>query len=202
MITEEIKEALCELINIAFGSATSAIATLFDNFATLHVPGIKLIPVDQIETYILKKNKSRPLYITTQQFKGTFEGEIIFAIDTKSAQNMQALICEVEGTEEDADDDSETQQSILEISNILGSSCIGKLAELLDSDVAFAPPAIDFNSQILIGLDKTQYTQVIIIDTILDFKETKISGNLFILFNNEMFEWLKESLKTFLEDNT
>ncbi len=203
MIEGEVKEALGELINISFGSATAAIADLFDNFATLHVPGIKLIPVEQVEIFIMDKNENRPLYITTQQFKGVFEGEIIFAIDTKSARNMQTLICEAEefNNEDDAEDD-ETRQSILEISNILGSSCIGKLAELLESDVTFAPPAIEFSEQLLIGLDKTQYTRVIIISTVLEFGEIKISGNLFIMFNNEMFEWLEKSLEAFLEDNT
>jgi chemotaxis protein CheC len=203
MIKGEVKEVLSELINISFGSATAAIASLFDNFATLHIPGIKVVPVEQVEPFIMDKNESSPIYITTQHFKGNFEGEIIFVIETESARNMQSLICEVEGIDnEDASGDSETRQIVLEISNILGSSCIGKLVELLESEVAFAPPVIEYSGQLLIGLDKTQYKKIIIISTVLEFEEIKISGNLFIMFNNEMFLWLEKSLEAFLEDNT
>ena len=203
MLTGELKEALAELINISYGSATAAIAELFDNFATLHVPGITIIPVNLIETVVLEGQESQRFYITTQQFKGTFEGEIIFSIGQKSAVNMQSIFCETEELEADnTDNDTEIQQSILEISNILGSSCIGKLAELLDSDVSFSPPTIESDHEHLIGIDKTSYSQVIVISTVLKFEDARISGNLFIMFNNEMFVWLEKSLEAFLEDYT
>ncbi len=201
MIEGELKEALAELINISYGSATAAIADLFDNFAKLSVPGIDIVPVDQIEPIIMDGKLSESLYITTQQFKGDFEGEIIFILDGRSAQNMQALICDIEEIEKNDEDELETQQSILEISNILGSSCIGKLAELLESEVTFAPPAIEHNNQFLTGLDKSQYTHVIIISTMLEFEKAQIKGNLFIMFNNEMFIRLEKTLITFLEEN-
>ncbi|MFH1155970.1 MAG: hypothetical protein V1793_19350 [Pseudomonadota bacterium] len=201
MINQELKEVLGELINISFGSATAIIADLFDNFATLHVPDITVIPINQIETMVMEGMDYGSVYITTQQFKGAFEGEIVFAIDSQSARNMQVLICEAEDfTADDISDENEIQQSILEIANILGSSCIGKLAELLESDVTFAPPAIEFTQQLLTGLDRTRYTRIIIISTVLEFQETQIFGKLFIMFNNEMYAWLEKSLEAFLEN--
>lgn len=203
MIDGDLKEALGELINISYGSATAAIADLFDSFARLRVPGIDVISADQVENAILGKNREQDLYITTQLFRGTFEGEILFVIDRQSARNMQTLICSLEGVcEDEGEDDIEIRQSILEIANILGASCIGKLAELLGSVVSFSPPSVEQNSHLLMERKDAGYSRVVIISTLLEFEEAKISGHLFILFNDEMFDWLEKSLEAFIEDNT
>jgi chemotaxis protein CheC len=199
MIKEEIKEALSELINIAFGSATAIIADLFDNFATLNIPNIKVIPVDQIEIFFKEDKDYQNTHITTQQFKGTFEGELVFVMDNTSALNMQKLICEAEDFDsKDYLNEHELKQSIMEISNILGSSCIGKLVELLEADAIFSPPTIESIHQFLSGLSETQYSQIVIISTVLDFHDAQISGKLLIMFNKEMFSLLENSLEEFL----
>jgi len=201
MIDKELKEVLSELINIAFGSATATIADLFDNFAKLHVPDISLMALNDIEEFVLEGLGDKSIYITTQQFKGNFEGEVVFVIDRDSAGNMQKVICAAEGLDAvDAMEENEIQQSILEISNILGSSCIGKLAELLDTDATFVPPGIELSQKLMGGLDETRYHHILIVSTILEFEETQILGKLFIMFNNEMFTWLENTLKDVLEN--
>lgn len=201
MMNEELIDALGELINISFGSATAMIADLFDSFATLNVPDIKVIPMNEIETIIMEGSDDQEIYITGQQFKGNFSGEVVFAIDKKSAGNMQRLIYSAEGlNESQAFDENEIKQSILEISNIIGSSCLGKLVELLKEDVIFSPPTIELTHHLLIGLDKTRFSQVIVISTVLEFQDIKIFGRLFIMFNNEMFNGLEKALNTFIEE--
>jgi len=204
MIDNDIKEALEELINISYGSATAAIADLFDSFAQLKVPGIQVVPVEEVEHAVLGKNNHEPdLYITTQMFTGTFKGEILFVIDKQSAYNMQTLICLLEEVCIDQEEnDTENRQSILEIANILGASCIGKLAELLDSVVSFLPPSIELDNRLLMGREKVGYSKVLIISTLLEFEEKQITGQLFILFDDEMFVWLEKSLYAFIEENT
>ncbi len=201
MIKEEHQEVLSELINIAFGSATATIADLFDNFATLHVPDISFIALEDLDEFICKDFNYQEIYTTTQQFKGQFQGETVFAIDQESAQNMQKSIFADDDTDqEEFLSVDELKQSILEISNILSSSCIGKLAELLTTNVTFAPPSIEFSKNLMKPNRDKPYTQVIVISTVLDFKEMKILGKLFILFTDEMFTWLETALEDFMEN--
>ena len=195
MIDEELKGVLSELINIAFGSATAIIADLFDNFATLHIPDITLTPVGEINELVMGSFGDQKIYVTTQQFKGEFQGEIVLAVDTQSAKNMQEVI----GEEGDVCE-NDIQQSLLEISNILGSSCLGKLAELLATDVTFAPPSIDYDNMLIKDVNNSPYNHVIVISTVLEFKETEIRGKLFILFSDEMFVWLEHALADFFEN--
>lgn len=97
-------------------------------------------------------------------------------------------------------DENEIQQSVMEISNILGSSCIGKLAALLGADVTFTPPTIEVTQQAMPGPSRSQYSHIIVISTVLEFKELQILGKMFIMFNNAMFTWLEKALEEYLEN--
>jgi chemotaxis protein CheC len=201
MINEELQEVLSELINIAFGSATATIADLFDNFATLHIPDISFIALADLDQFILKDFNYQEIYTSTQQFKGRFQGEIVFAMDKDSAQNMQRIIFAEDDPEVDGSQNvDELKQSILEIANILGSSCIGKLAELLSTNVTFAPPSIEFSQNLIKDCANMSYNHVIVISTVLDFKDIEFLGKLFIMFTDEMFAWLEPALEEYMEN--
>lgn len=201
MIPEDLQEVLSELINIAFGSATATIADLFDNFATLHIPDISFIALEELDGFILKDFNYQQIYTTTQQFNGLFQGEIVFAMDQGSATKMQRIIfAEDNLDQDDALSIDELKQSILEISNILGSSCIGKLASLLSTNVTFAPPTIEFSKSFMKESAELPYKHVIVISTVLDFKDMEIRGNLFIMFTDEMFLWLETALEEYMEN--
>jgi chemotaxis protein CheC len=201
MINEELQEVLSELINIAFGSATATIADLFDNFATLHIPNISFIALAELDAFILKDFNYQEIYTTTQQFKGRFQGEIVFAMDKDSAQNMQRIIFEEDGVDQTVENHvDDLKQSILEIANILGSSCIGKLAGLLSTNVTFAPPAIEFSQKLIKDSNDTNYSHVIVISTVLDFKDIEFCGKMFIMFTDEMLTWLEAALEEYVEN--
>ncbi|MBN2530212.1 MAG: response regulator [Deltaproteobacteria bacterium] len=200
-LTEELIDALSELINISFGSATAMIADLFDSFATLRVPNIKIIPVPEIETVIFDGNTHSDLYVTTQQFRGNFSGEVVFIMDKQSAHNVHRVVYDTRNkTRYEASRESVSEQDILEISNILGSSCISKFVSLLRESVMFSPPVIELLDQLLVGLKNSKFSKVIVIGTILEFKDIEIHGKLFIMFSDEMFSAIEKALKTFLEE--
>ncbi len=195
MIDEELQEVLGELINISFGSATATIADLFDNFATLHVPAISVIPLAEINRSVTGVFSDEKIYVTNQQFKGKFQGEVLLVLDPQSAQNLQIVLCEEEDITED-----DLQQNLLEISNILCSACISKLSELLVTDVSFAPPIIDVAEQLIQNVNNSPYSHVVLVSTILAFEDAKINGRMFIMFSDEMFSWLEEALTDFMEN--
>lgn len=195
MISSDQKEILGELINIAFGSATSLIADLFDNFATLRIPLIDVISIDEINQVAKEGVDSDKFYTTTQQIKGSFQGEIVLVVGETSARNMQLVI-----GEEETSDETSLLQNILEIANILGSSCMGKLVELLDAEIGFSPPSIRHTDFVVQNISESPYSQVITISTVLEFKELNIKANMIIMFGDEMYMKLAEALDNFLEN--
>lgn len=194
MIDGDRKDLLGELINIAFGTATSLIAELFDNFATLRVPQIDVIAIRELNGVAKEFVETDDFYITTQQIKGSLQGEIVLVVGEVSAKKMQGILAE--------EDDAENSmlQVILEIANILGSSCMGKFAELLCAEISFSPPSIEHTDLVIQNVSLSPYNQVIAISTVLEFKELDIQAHMVIMFGDEMYAKLEQVLNHFLEN--
>ncbi|MGL1892762.1 MAG: hypothetical protein OCD02_14115 [Spirochaetaceae bacterium] len=204
-LTNEDREILSELINISFGYAASLIADMFESFATLHAPSLEIIDVSELNDFVSKKFKDEDdIHLAAQMFKGTFEGESLFFIEKKSTLNLVKLLYKINDIEKDVReyDNDDIDGAILEISNIVSSSCVGKLSELLNTSVQFTAPSIDYKADHSVMFDDTgkEYDKVIIIETFLEFQEQQITGHLIILTNNSSFKWLQEALNIFMEN--
>ena len=191
-LTDDEKDVLQELMNIAYGSATAVIADMLDAFASLSIPKIEVMPTyELLEKF--RKLKSTSYFFCTQAFMGEFSGESAFFIDEDSAKNLSKHL-ELEDIE-DLDD------AILELTNILTSSLTTRLAQEMGTQVTYALP--DLSKIPLSKLSKDEkiqyYAQVIVIDTELNFKEQKIYGKIFILTKNGSILWLKKRLNSILE---
>ena len=191
-LTEDEKDVLQELMNVAYGNATAVVAEMLDAFATLSIPNIKVMKIkDLLKEFHTLKGES--YFFSTQAFAGEFSGESAFFIDSESANNLSKHL-ELE-SEEDLDD------AILELTNVLTSSLTTRLAEEMNTEVRFSLPSISKIPLKDIENTKTfqQYDQVIVIDTQLNFEDQKINGEIFILTKDGSIEWLKNQLNTILE---
>jgi len=192
ILREDEKDVLQELMNIAYGNATAVVAEMLDAFASLSIPNIKVMETQKlVEEFQSLKGDS--YFFSTQAFLGEFNGESAFFIDNNSAQNL-AKHLELE-SEDDLDD------AILELTNVLTSSLTTRLAQEMGTEVKFALPSISKIPLNEIGKNQTlqHYSQVIVIDTELNFKDQKISGEIFLLTKDESIEWLKNQLNIILE---
>ena len=191
-LTEDEKDVLQELMNVAYGNATAVVADMLDAFASLSIPHIKILTVNELlKTF--KELKSTSYFFSTQAFNGEFKGESAFFINEESANNL-AKHLGLETTE-DLDD------AILELTNVLTSSLTTKLSQEMDTEVSFSLPSISkFPLEEIDDIDAfQQYSQVIVIDTDLNFEDQKINGKIFILTKDESIQWLKKKLNTILE---
>jgi chemotaxis protein CheC len=191
--SEDERDCLQEIMNIAYGSATAAISEILDAFATLKIPKIEIINPSDLKIYLKDSlNRVGEQLITTQLIDGDIAGETLFVMDINSAKNLAR---EFEG------DDENLYDIVLEVSNILSSATLGKFSEELSSEVSFSPPSI----QKLESIDQLDnryvenYQQIIIISTELDFEDQKISGELLILTKDDSIHWIQESINRILE---
>ena len=192
-LTEDEKDVLQELMNVAYGNAAAIVAEMLEVFATLGIPKIQVIETKKLlETFSDKKSVS--YFFSTQAFIGEFSGETAFFINEESAKNL-AKHLELENNEE-------LDDAILELTNVLTSSLTTRLAQEMGVEVSFALPNI---SKIpLKDLTKIEtfklYSQVIVIETELNFKDQKINADIFILTKDGSIQWLKKQLNSILEE--
>ena len=201
ILSEDQKDALQELMNISFGTASSIISDSLNSFSKMPLPNIEAMEVEELEEYFAKNfDDITNCYIVTQLFRNKFDGESVFIIDDVSARKITSLLLgETNLLKEDI------QASVLELTNIISSACIGKLIELLDAQIFFNPPMIESSCRVgervlrISTSEKREFTKVIIIETKLEFENEQITGYLLFLTKESSFEWLKSALDKFLE---
>ena len=198
-LNEDEKDCLQELMNVAYGSATAAITEILDAFAKLSIPKIQIINADELKSYLSKElNFNVEHIISLQQINGTLCGENMFVIDKQSAKNIAYKF----GLEEDEVNDEEIADIVLEITNILSSSTISKLAEDIDTNVSFSAPTIKTISSIdqLKNIFISKYEKVISISTQLKFEDLDINAELFIFTTDNSILYIKEKINKILDE--
>lgn len=198
-LNEDEKDCLQELMNIAYGSASSAIADIIDAFATLAIPNINIINVNELKPYLNKQLKNQEHFVSSQLINGDFQGENLFIIDRPSALNLSE---EFDLINDENLSDEEICDIILEITNILSSTTISSLIKEMDSYASFSPPSITLinsASQLEDNLIK-QYQEVIIISTELNFSDQNIYGNLLMLATDESILHIKRTINKILDE--
>ena len=198
-LTEDEIDCLQELMNIAYGSATAAITEILNAFAKLSIPKIQIIDASELKNYLSKElDLDEEHLVSLQQINGTISGENMFVIDKQSAKNISHKF----GLEDDEINDEEIYDIVLEITNILSSSTIGKLAEDIEASVSFSAPAIINLTSVnqLNNLFINKYEKVIIISTQLRFEDLNINAELLIFTTDNSILYIKEKLNKILDE--
>ena len=199
LLNEDEQDCLQELMNIAYGSATAAISEILEAFATLSIPNIQIINANDLKGYLKNQVKlDTSHFVSMQLINGAISGENLFIIDKESTINMAKKFELTEGEI----NDEELCDIILEITNILSSATISKLAENMDAMVSFSPPDIKMIENIS-DLDNSyieKYEKVIIISTELNFEDLNIKGELLLLTTDASIIYIKKILNQILEE--
>lgn len=134
------EDTLKELINISFGLAASLIGDMLENPALLHVPEISNIDIQKLDAKIVEVlDNSQEFYITKQRFLGSFNGEVLFVFNTRAADVFSSLLLR----QSEQPDEADIKSSILELTNIITSACIGKFCEMIEGETIFKVPTIE-----------------------------------------------------------
>lgn len=197
-LSQDHVEVLQEFMNIAYGSATAVIAEILDAFATLDIPKVDVLTTSQFEKYLkdtLKKDSE--YFFCSQGINGDLAGESIFLLSRNSITKL-AKYFDLEGDVSDTD----LKDVALELTNILSSSTVGKLAQEMNSIVSFSAPTTDIIDDFsLYNYNEIrQYTQVIIIQTLISFEHEDIEGQLIILTKDQSILWIKKALDKVIEE--
>ena len=199
VLTEDEKDCLQELMNVAYGSATAAITEILNAFAKLSIPKIHIINANDLKAYLSKElNLDVEHLVSLQQINGTLCGENMFVIDKQSAKNIAYKF----GLDENEVNDEEIADVVLEITNILSSSTISQLAEDMETNVSFSAPTVKTITSIdeLKNLFISKYEKVIIISTQLIFEDLDINAELFIFTTDNSILYIKEKLNKILDE--
>jgi len=194
---EDEVDFLQELLNVAFGSATAVVSDMLETFATLHIPQIEVVDTENLQDYINNNfDKTNQYFVFSQQFRGDFEGEAVFISDLDSLKN---LYLSLNSKNEEIEDIIESTGELI---NVVNSATIKNIATQLEKDVFFSKPSIKsvISSEIISNTNLSNYQTIIIVSTVLDFRDENFQGTLYILLKPKTVQLIKDSAELFFEE--
>lgn len=139
MYTEEQIDGLQEIINIAIGKAGAVLAEVLDHFVELSVPKVTIIDSNELSTAFLNLTQGvERLTATRQSFVYSYPGEAVMVFGADSF----AAISDLLGYQGVEDQVKQEREFLLEITNMLVTSCLSGMAELLSYEMTFSPPSM------------------------------------------------------------
>lgn len=204
-LTQDEKDILEELMNIAFGSASADLSEVINMRIALNVPEIMVLDMKSVPAQLTAMIEDRAdTDIIEQNFWGDFSGRSFLAISSGEGSYIASL-ADISPPEDIQLYNPEHRHTgvFLEIGNIMIGACIGKISELLATVVTYSPPTMvsqDKDVASLLTNFADPSMKAIIIKTVFSFDEQAINGFLLTITNPESISWLKEALNNFMEN--
>jgi chemotaxis protein CheC len=203
-ISEEEKDILQEIMNIAFGKAAADLAEVINIFVVLSVPDIRIIKAVDLPDYIgMEFREFGNISIVEQNFWGEFKGNALLIFPADAGKELISLLGD--GGELSFGSESSDileNETLMEVGNILIGACVGKVAELLKDVVTYSPPRVIIEDHPTVSMPKTLFdpsNSAILLKTVFCFNERNVNGFLFLITSHNSVIWLKKALADFME---
>jgi chemotaxis protein CheC len=195
-ITAEQKDALLELINIAFGRAAASLSELTGQRVLLNVPRMVICPMKEIREH-LQDLIHGEVATVHQMFSGPMAGEAIMLLDYGGAVLLSGLLSENRVPVERLDQSD--REVLTEVGNILLNACLGTIGNLLQIHLAFSLPRMQVESlsplldSFSIDTEGVRYAMIIL--TTFSLRDSTVHGYLILVLAVASLDLLVQSLE-------
>ncbi len=133
-LSEDQQDALQELMNISMGQAANSLAHLIETKIGISIPNISAVtPAGLYE--LVRRNQHA--YYTRQSFLGDIHGEVMSVLTEDGLGEVAELLEYQQPLSE-----SDVQETILELTNILAGACLAGLSEQLELSTNLQMPTL------------------------------------------------------------
>lgn len=135
--TEEQRDCLQELVNVAMGLASDKLARYLNTLVHLQVPAIKLVETEQLPGHFASRYQQQSVTMISLGFFGDqgLRGETIMLYQLENVDVIAQLLGY-------SDDDSSEAEMLTDISSVLTTTFLNGLAEQLENSFSYAAPRI------------------------------------------------------------
>ena len=198
MLDEIEQDVLTELINIAIGQAAKALSELVGDPIKLSVPKIQFISTaDAVKTVDAHTNKVGSAI--REGFKGPFDGQMLLIFPE---QQSLELVRQLIGEDVELDTITEMEQdALMEIGNIIMTSCLASLADAFEVTISNElPKLIKGSGEDMIATNGDQGDFLIMfLDIDFHLSKSDISGNIVLVLDLKAVGQLKDYLAKYMD---
>jgi chemotaxis protein CheC len=139
-LTERQRDAISELINIAFSRTGAALSELTGHRVLLNAPEVSVHPTTELPGALAKFIPGEIASIH-QVFGGPVAGDALLLLNHDGAVHLTDLLTDGSGPPSSRLDES-AREVLTEVGNILLNACLGMFGNLLDVRVSFSVPRL------------------------------------------------------------
>lgn len=141
VFTEEQRDALQELANLAMGQAATRLARLLDTFIELSVPRVRVVRAeDAAQTLREMTGIDESVTAVRQGFRSDIKGEALVICRSSGVGHLCALVNDP--YMHSAYDSVSQTELMFDVSNVLTGACVSCILNQLDRTPIFSPPGM------------------------------------------------------------
>jgi chemotaxis protein CheC len=139
-LTERQRDAISELINIAFARTGAALSELTGHRVLLNAPEVSVLPTTELPAALTNFIPGEVASIH-QVFGGPVAGDALLLLNYDGALRLTDLLT-TDGQSTSSRLDESAREVLTEVGNILLNACLGMFGNLLDVRVSFSVPRL------------------------------------------------------------
>lgn len=190
-LTERQKDALGELINIAFARTGAALSELTGRRVMLDPPEVAVYRTEELRGALAKFVPGDVASIH-QVFAGPVGGDALLLLNYSGAVHLTDLL--TDGNQPSAYLDESAREVLTEIGNILLNACLGMFGNLLNVHVTFSVPRLHLETldELIASTttDKTEMHYALVIYTGFQIRDSSVKGFLVIVLSVDSLDRL------------
>lgn len=143
MFNADQRDAVAELVNIAFSRTAAALSDLTGNRVELNVPEVASFPIRELEP-ALRRFVQGDVATVHQIFGGPVSGDAFLLLDLAGAAKLVGLLTDAHAPIGQMGESA--REVLAEVGNILLNACLGVFGDLLHVRFTFAVPRLQLES--------------------------------------------------------
>jgi chemotaxis protein CheC len=189
MLNIDQRDALTELVNIAFARTAAALSELTGNRVELSVPEIEGYSIDQLEP-ALHRYVQGDVATVHQIFGGPVAGDAFLLLEVAGAAELVRLLTDADAPTREMG--SAAREVLTEIGNILLNACLGVFGDLLQVRFTFAVPRLQLQylGEMLRSfvVDRDEVRHALLVGARFRVKATDVTGCLVLVLGVSSLE--------------
>jgi chemotaxis protein CheC len=198
-LTEDERDALQEVMNIAMGQAGDSLARILDAFVELSVPRIRLVEVKEVGQSIIDMvgNSDEEVTAVRQAFSDHLRGEALVIFGKNGCKDLADLM----GYDSELDPQSETEL-LLDVANVLVGAILNGITETLGTELSFSAPSIMADRvpvDMVLAADNLSWSHALLLEVNYSVENRDFKSHLLMLMAEDAIDTLKKAIEDFIE---
>ena len=199
-LTERQRDAVSELINIAFARTGGALSELTGQRVILNAPEVSVQPTSDLPAALAKFIPGEIASIH-QVFAGPVAGDALLLLNHDGAVRLTDLLTDGQGPSNRLDESA--REVLTEVGNILLNACLGMFGNLLKVHVSFSVPRLHLETldELLasLGADKAEPQYALVVYTAFQIRDSAVRGFLVMVLSVTSLDRLIQEVEAWEE---